>query len=403
MQLDFSKIDQCAGVGLRILGDRKYRIAALIVARKKQHLHFIKKFPELTTISELERKLPLKSLVALNLSGKGILYKSVDKLADINALNFKGLLPNAEIQDFYVQHFTSGERSFVAVIRKADADPIIQTINDGGMQVVALSLGPYPLANIIDQVNLYGTEVLLDSFIISRNENGSWMSVNYKESQEYGIPLKIENEPLDERLILPYAAAFQILLNNQLNAVAADVKEVDAVLKQVITRNKVTNASVAFLFSFFILLLINFFLLSELNKRNTALTEKMLQTTKSTSELEMLTKRIARNETMIKSLGWDGGINKSILISQLARLSPGEITWSKVELNPIDVQRSNLQKSISFADHKILVSGISDRIIPVNEWIARVKTKSWVKNIQLENYNFNAEEKVGSFKVSIDY
>jgi hypothetical protein len=49
------------------------------------------------------------------------------------------------------------------------------------------------------------------------------------------------------------------------------------------------------------------------------------------------------------------------------------------------------------------MAGSSARIIEVNEWIARIKTKKWVKNVQLENYNYNNELSTGKFNIIVDY
>jgi len=39
----------------------------------------------------------------------------------------------------------------------------------------------------------------------------------------------------------------------------------------------------------------------------------------------------------------------------------------------------------------------------VNEWMARIKTKHWAKDVQLENYSFNNELNTGQFIVNITY
>jgi Tfp pilus assembly protein PilN len=52
---------------------------------------------------------------------------------------------------------------------------------------------------------------------------------------------------------------------------------------------------------------------------------------------------------------------------------------------------------------KIEVKGISPQIIPVNEWIARIKTRRWVKGVQLESYTYNNELNTGQFILTITY
>ena len=105
----------------------------------------------------------------------------------------------------------------------------------------------------------------------------------------------------------------------------------------------------------------------------------------------------------MQNLGWDGGINKSILIDQLASLLPADVSWREVTINPIDATTSRMQKTLQFMDRKIRVIGNAQRIVPVNEWIARAKTQKWVKNIQLDSYTYNSELNTGQFTVLIDY
>jgi len=72
-------------------------------------------------------------------------------------------------------------------------------------------------------------------------------------------------------------------------------------------------------------------------------------------------------------------------------------------VNPVDITGSRIQKAIVFSDRKIVITGYSEKIIPVNEWMARIKTKTWVKNIQLENFTYNNELNTDQFTISINY
>jgi Tfp pilus assembly protein PilN len=113
--------------------------------------------------------------------------------------------------------------------------------------------------------------------------------------------------------------------------------------------------------------------------------------------------QIKAKEQKLKALGWDGGINKAILIDQLAASLPQEITWKAIEVNPVDVSGSRIQRLVMFKDGQIKVTGLSQQIIPVNEWMARVKILKWVKSVQLENFGLNQELNTGQFTINITY
>jgi Tfp pilus assembly protein PilN len=401
----YLQVQQCAGVSIRINGNNSFEIDVCAVIKEKQRLHFNQKIAGLISISELKKRLPAKSIIALNLSGKGILHKSDKAMEEITPSGFNQLLPNADIGDFYVQNFVSGERSFVSVIRKSDADPIIEQLVHAGFVIVALSLGPYPVENMLSQLNSYGDMIMFNGYTIRRNDQKEWLGFDYDDQQKEQsfYPVKVELEELDERLVIAYAAAFQLVLQRRLNSIQAPVQQLTRSFEHVAEQKRYRTYGAVMLMVFFVLLVINFFVFSGLNVENNALSEKIAQTAESSAEMDGINDRIAKEERLLKDLGWAERSNKSVMIDQLAALLPPELVWREVSVNPLDLQQSRLQKTVLFQNRKIRIKGNADRIIPVNEWIARMKTKEWVKNVQLENFTFNTEDNTGQFNVIIDY
>jgi Tfp pilus assembly protein PilN len=127
------------------------------------------------------------------------------------------------------------------------------------------------------------------------------------------------------------------------------------------------------------------------------------RSTQSNVDIQTINDQLKQKEKLLRDLGWENGINKSALVDQLASLLPEEVTWNNISVDPIDAVSSRTQKSLIFFDRQIRVTGTSEKIIPVNEWIARVKTKPWVKNVQMDSYTFNSELNTGQFTVIINY
>ena len=149
--------------------------------------------------------------------------------------------------------------------------------------------------------------------------------------------------------------------------------------------------------------MINFLTLSFLNSSNLNLSQQLSRSAQNTNDLQAINEQVKTKEALVKDLGWDDGLNKSKLMDQMASLLPNDITWREVTFNPVDQATSRVQKSLHFMDSKIRVIGSAQRIIPVNEWLARLKTQKWVKNVQLDSYNYNGELNSGQFIVVIDY
>jgi hypothetical protein len=399
----YYRINQAAGVSIHIHNDGSLAVGACLVTVQDNQLEIAKKAPDLKGIDDLKTQLPARSCVALNLSGKGILNKRIEKVDEINQNNFNLILPNGNPSDFYIQHFISGEYSFVSIIRRADADKWISGLNALEFIPLMLSLGPFPVQNIISQLNVYDQEVIFNGNIIQRNEQGNWINYRFDESTLSPFAIKVELESIQEQLVIPYAAAFQLVLASKLDAIHAEVPALENTLDQKIADNKLKVQGFMELAVLFVLLLINFVLFSWLGSSNAQLSAQASRTAQSTTDIQGISDTIKQKEGLLHILGWEEGINKSALIDQVAAMLPPELSWKEVAIDPIDLNATRAQKTLAFYNHEIRIVGNSEKVIPVNEWIARVKTKNWVKNIQLDSYAYNSELNTGQFTITITY
>jgi hypothetical protein len=64
-----------------------------------------------------------------------------------------------------------------------------------------LSLGAFPVQNVIGQLNVYGSDVVFDGHMIQRIEQLEWTAVKYHENTTSEFPLKIESESISEKLL----------------------------------------------------------------------------------------------------------------------------------------------------------------------------------------------------------
>ncbi|MEO7215171.1 hypothetical protein [Mucilaginibacter sp.] len=396
-------IEKCTGISIFLQPDGGVDAALCSVTKNRNQLNIDQTKTGLTNIKELSKYIKQKEFVSLNIYGKGILIKRIEKVQEVEKNAFHTILPNAESKDFYIQNFISGEYSYVSAIRKTEADHLINQFNGQGFKVLAVSLGPFAVQNIIDQLNFYGEEFLFAGHKVSRNESGDWLTYSFNEINKSPYPIKLDVDVIDERAVLPYAQAFQLILADKLSPISAFVESLTEAYANTIRHRKFKAATYVILAVFFVALLANYILLSGLNSQNIQLVNQLALTSKSTEDIDSLSKKIAGKEALLKTLGWDGGINKSMLIDQLAAQSPAEIIWTEVSINPVDIQKTRLEKTLTFKNKRIHIIGNSQRIIPVNEWIARIKALQWVKNVQLERFVFSTEENTGQFDIEIDY
>jgi hypothetical protein len=396
-------INQAVGVGMAIQKDGGVLLDSCQVMVRDKQLHLEKRVSGITDPAALSKHFDTKIPIALNLSGKGILYRQFPGATETGPINFSAVLPHANAEDFYIQYFHSGGSLFVAVIRKTDADKWIGLLREQGFNILMLSLGPFPVKNIVPQLNVYGEELRFNGHIIDRDEELNWRAYRYEESAGALFALKIGIEPISQQLLLPYAAAFQLVLSARLEVVQAQVPEMETALDLVLGDKQFRVKGFLILVCCFLLLLVNFFIFSWLYSANDQLTMEVGRSVRSTRDWQALKDTIRGKEALLTELGWDGGISKSRLISQIGALLPPEITWQEVTVNPVDPSGIRNKRSLQFFNRRMEIRGGCPQIIPVNEWIARIKTKTWVKEIRLESYTYNNELNTGQFTLMITY
>jgi len=174
----YYRINQAVGISIQIGSGSDLKIHGCGLSIEKNKLTFDQKVTDIESIEMLQKHFAVK-LVALNLTGKGILQKQTELIQTIDQHNLNSIFPNANIEDLYVQNFRSGKRSFISIIRKNEANKWLQALKENGYIPLSLSLGPFPVQTIIPQLNSYDSGFVFDGNTIERNEDGVWLSWIY--------------------------------------------------------------------------------------------------------------------------------------------------------------------------------------------------------------------------------
>ncbi|WP_158829391.1 hypothetical protein [Mucilaginibacter lacusdianchii] len=400
----YLRLSETAGVSIIINHDGQLAIGLCTLKAWGNQLDITQKVAGLSELKVLAKHLSAKVPVALNLAGKGILIKQIETFEEIDNTNFSKVLPNASLDDFYVQNFISGGLSFVALIRKVEAGNWITKLKDVGYEVLSLSLGPFVVQQVLPQLNFYGPQLNFDGHQITRNESGDWQSYKYVPGAADEFPVKVETEKLEESLVIAYAAAFQLLLVPNILPIKAEVETLEVKLTTTLSDQKLKVSAFIMLGTLFVLLLVNFMLFSYFNSANNTLAEQVGRSSQAMTDVESLEAQVKAKEAMLDSLGWEDGAHKSVKVDQVAQLLPPDVVWQEVTVNPVVVPSAGSEtKAVRFTNKRIRIKGSAQRIVQVNEWLGRLKSLRWVKDVRLQDYTYDNEKDTGLFTVLIDY
>lgn len=399
----YYRICKAGGIAVELRNAGDPIINACLIEAHGNELNINIKLPNLMSLKELAAKMPVKEAFALNISGRGVLHKQLQGVDMSDEEAFAQAMPNSKSDDFYTQRVTSSETTFISLIRKAEADRWITELAHSGCEILSLSLGPFPIYPIQSSLNYYDGELRFAGNVIGRDDKKEWQSLKIEADANAKFPVKIGNEIIEENLLIPYAAALQLILAGQIEPVMANNTELGIKFNDLLNNIRLKANVAVILCAFFLLLLANFIVLSELSSANNQLMQQTSVSSVSINDVQKTYNELKKRRSLVNVLGWEGGTHKSVLIDEVGALLPDEITWSKLEVDPVDMQQSRDRKAPFFDNKRIKISGTSQKVIAINEWMARIKTRHWVKNVQLESYNWNNELNTGEFKINIDY
>lgn len=383
-------LSKCAGIELYILPDNSFLLKTCSVDLENNKLTISEKSEVAGTLQSVVKKTTRKEPVAINITGRGVLTKKIPVIESITQETLNRAFPNLSITDFYIQNFTSGNFSFVSIIRKEIADEILGAFNDSGNTVLVISLGPFVFFQVSNQVNTYGLKIQFDGHQIFFAENRDWEDYKFIPGASSEFPLKIENEKIEEKYLLAYAAGFQLALYNRLDPVAAE--SIDTGLVDFLEKKKFTFRLGAVLAMFFALLLVNFLVFSYYHDKNEYLLSQVTRYSFDSESLSKISEELKENENLLKELGWNQGLRFSFICDEVGKTTPKGINLNNLTINPLNSNLSQERQTAVYENGQVKISGKTIDMGSVNNWIYLLREKQWIKQVVLDSYSPSDED-----------
>ena len=395
-------LHSCRGAEVHFLGDGAVMLRLLDLALQKDKLQIVEK-REYTGGLDCLPGLEVDGPIALNITGKGVLIKKTARLESLHEASLRQLFPGYRAEEFYAQHFSSAEQSFVAFIRKEIADRVLAAFRSHGAQVMLFSLGPFVIDHVIPMLNNYGTSLNFDGHQLTLNEEKQWLNYSYIAGSTTGFELKIDIEPIEERFLLAYSAAFQLILNERLELVCVSDAGMKLALTEMIAGIKFRKNSMLILFALLGLLLLNFLLFSYYHQANQELAGKAGRRSGLMVDRQALEKEVAEKEKKVNLLGWNHGLRYSFLCDQIGQTVPAAIQLFALDIN---AEKEKTQHSVLtdlIETGTMRITGQAANVYVINEWMHRLKQRAWLKTVQLEKYGRDEQQDRQVFTVLLKY
>ncbi len=391
-----------AGVEFTLNAEGAAEIQAVLLKKTGSTIETIARLSDLKDFDALIAGIDKNYPVLLSLKGKGIIHKKVNTgPTDSFEVLLDKVLPNSNIQDFYVQKLAiDQEQSLISVARKGVVDAGINEITSRGYSVIACTLGPFAVQSVLpiilpdtestSELKFSNTELLIrqgaiHSYVNTANAEPEWVA-------------GVDSINIPSGLLVAYATAFNYF--NPVSSLSSNITAVQSALSEFKDGLKFKKTGVALLSLFFAVLLINFLLFSYYGDK---VKEKSARAALSSSELALidsLSGQIEQRALFLSKTGLSAPSRTSFYADQIAQSLPEEIRLSSLQIHPQKKEDEN-EKKLEFDGNRILIGGSSKFSLDVNEWIRKMRGSDWVKSISLLTYKQKDDNRPGEFLIEI--
>lgn len=373
------------------------------LALEKNSLTIVEKKELKGTLEEVIASFPGSIPVAVSLTGRGILTKISNALGELSGQQLQEVFPNFKAESFYVQQFPGDDHVFLSIARKEQIDGLLATLKDAKIQVLCVTLGPFAVSHVLSQVNTYGEQLCFAGHCVSYTQDFKWRDYKFDQRTSSEFALKIAQENLGEEYLIAYATAFQLILYPRLPAVLLPVTEVSDRLEEFSEQQTFRFRLVGILGFFFVLLLVNFGIFSSYRAKNAHLYAHVNLQSSSAENLQMLETNTAQQQERLKVLGWYRGLPYSWITDQVSSEVPPAVELIELSVSPAKQAERNSERKEVYQSGIIHVKGTTTDPTDVNDWIYKLKSKDWVKQVQMERFSPGEEDGVQEFEMLLNY
>lgn len=395
--MQFGKTRSVLGLELISLADQLFSCRSVLLSKKGNSVQIISCKNVSGTLSEVIAAQPKDYPVSLTLSGQGIIHK-IQQIGENPSQLFSIAFPSIDRKEFYVQQAIGDHNGLVSIIRKVQANDLLAKLKGAGLHVYMLSLGGIVTMPIWSQLNVYDTKFQFDGHSFMLTETRNFDSYRFDSSFKADFPMKIDQELIPEENIVAYAAAFQLMLQENISPIIADVDELNESFIAFNAQQKIKEVATIFIFGLFALLLVSFLTFVHYNQENETLSGQLGSITATSDQAALAKENIAEHKAVLEELNWNGGYNYGFLLNEIGSSIPKQL-----KLSSVGVDEFKAEKKDNYTFPYLKIIGTTTNLTAVNNWIFVLKEKPWVKSVKLERFEEEPDSEDYQFNLILTY
>lgn len=163
---------------------------------------------------------------------------------------------------------------------------------------------------------------------------------------------------------------------------------------------KIRRTGITALLALFVLLVCNYLLFGYLTKRDNELEWQNRGNLALMEKYDSLNMQYQQRKAFLDKSGLHLHVDFAWMTDQIAMMVPEQLHLSAVVLFPVIIDETT-QKDWSIYNGSIIVEGLSEHPAWVNEFVQKLKTLKWIKDVEVLYFKNEKQDEPGTFKIQI--
>lgn len=386
---------KCAGISVTIQPDDSVTASYVCLVKEKEAVNIQSAISGDKPLDEVLSKLDTSVPVYLNITGKGIMHKKMSYANPKQAIH--EILPNASQDSFYAyKTLVDTQQVYVTLARKEKVNDLRDQIVQHGCFVLGISLGPFPLNNVL---SLVCEEKIETTNYQIQTDNTRILEVNLLNKAAKYSKIMLGDLALERDQLLPLASAFQFFLNNDANEISVlDPPSVNG--EEYFFKKAFQKMGWAVLLFLLLVLILNFGFYFFFDSKSTKLNAAIVHNTAILSKVENLTSEYQTKKQLIEKSGLSHSTKYSFYADRMADVLPGNIKLLYMDINPVST-KIHEDEEILFERNIILVEGETRQSTTLNKWRTELLKEDWVEQVNILDFSQEDIKDPGIFSLEI--
>lgn len=388
------------GIELFVHGTDKFSYRIVKLDKQTDEIKIIHTEQELDSLSKIKKHLKFDTPISISIQGKGILNKVIENNNENYSKSLLSqVLPNAKADDFYIQQTKLNDnKNFISVIRKSQVKSVLESFAESNINICDLSISYHPLLALNELISIGKDFSIQDDLFVTQNDK--IIDIVKVDPNKETDSITIGSEELNTSDLLPFSSAFlnffnyseRVTLSNEFNSFKEEFKY----------RILFRKVRIGILTFFLLLLMINYLLFQKTNSTTSRLSQNLTYSNSLLTEIENLNADIQLKERMVRESGFLKSYYHAYMADRIALTMPKEISLLTLEVQrPFGRYEEN--EKCTFDNNSIQISGYATHSNYINVWLNKIKSESWVNEVNMIEYSHETEQNTGYFIIKIKH